>query len=105
MGVLSCRQDWIGSDLGGSRAETKSAFYHPPLLSEKGVGIPTLSISLLFLFFSFLVRKIPFAGVELTSQRVRGLRVTSELPGRPVCDVKFDVENDNFQRPIDAFST
>ena len=37
----------------------------------------------LFLFFSFLVRKIPFAGVELTSQRVRGLRGTSELPGRP----------------------
>ena len=37
----------------------------------------------LFLFFSFLVRKIPSAGVELTSQRVRGLRGTSELPGRP----------------------
>ena len=35
------------------------------------------------LVFSFLVRKIPFAGVELTSQRVRGLRGTSELPGRP----------------------
>ena len=34
------------------------------------------------LFFSFLVRKIPFAGIELTSQRVRGLRGTSELPGR-----------------------
>ena len=29
------------------------------------------------------MRKIPFAGVELTSQRVRGLRGTSELPGRP----------------------
>ena len=26
----------------------------------------------LFLFFSFLERKIPFAGIELTSQRVRG---------------------------------
>ena len=36
----------------------------------------------LFLFFSFLVRKIPFAGIELTSQRVGGLRGTSELPGR-----------------------
>ena len=36
-----------------------------------------------WLFFSFLVRKIPFAGNELTSQRVRGLRGTSELPGRP----------------------
>ena len=37
----------------------------------------------IFLFFSFLVRKISFAGIELTSQRVRGLRGTSELPGRP----------------------
>ena len=39
----------------------------------------------LFLFFSccFLARKIPFAGVELTSHRGRGLRGTSELPGRP----------------------
>ena len=30
------------------------------------------------------MRKIPFAGIELTSQRVRGLRGTSELRGRPV---------------------
>ena len=30
------------------------------------------------------MRKIPFAGIELTSQRVRGLRGTSELPGRSV---------------------
>ena len=29
------------------------------------------------------MREIPFAGIELTSQRVRGLRGTSELPGRP----------------------
>ena len=34
--------------------------------------------------FSFLVRKIPFAGIELTSQHVRGYVNTSELPGRPV---------------------
>ena len=33
------------------------------------------------------MRKIPFAGVELTSQRVRGLRGTSELPGRPAHDM------------------
>ena len=39
--------------------------------------------SVFFYFFIFLVRKIPFAGIELTSQRVRGLRGTSELPGRP----------------------
>ena len=37
------------------------------------------------LFFSFLVRKIPFVGIELVSQRVRGLRGTSELPGRWLC--------------------
>ena len=38
----------------------------------------------IFIFvFLFLVRKISFAGIELTSQRVRGLRCTSELPGRP----------------------
>ena len=34
-----------------------------------------------FLFFVILVRKIPFAGIELTSQHFRGLRGTSELPG------------------------
>ena len=43
-----------------------------------------------FFFFFFLVRKIPFAGIELTSQRVRGLRGTSELPGRPVQYVMMD---------------
>ena len=37
------------------------------------------------------MRKIPFAGIELTSQRVRRLRGTSELPGRPayVCVCVF----------------
>ena len=38
--------------------------------------------------FLFLVRKIPFAGVELTSQCVRGLRGTSELPGRQAIECK-----------------
>ena len=48
-------------------------------------GIPFSGVCPFFLlFFCFLVRKIPFAGIELTSQRVRGLRGTSELPGRPV---------------------
>ena len=41
----------------------------------------------LVLVFSFLVRKVPLAGIELTSQRVRGLRGTSELPGRPASGV------------------
>ena len=40
------------------------------------------SWAFLILFFSFLVRKIPFAGIELTSQRVRRLRGTSELPAQ-----------------------
>ena len=41
-------------------------------------------LGLFILFFSFfLVRKISFAGIELTSQRVRGLRGTSDLPGPP----------------------
>ena len=41
-------------------------------------------LGIFILFLSFLVRKIPFAGIELlTSQLVRGLRGTSELPGRP----------------------
>ena len=37
-------------------------------------------------FFSFLVRKIPFAGIELTSQRVRRLRGANWATGvdRPV---------------------
>ena len=47
----------------------------------------------IFSFFSFLVRKIPFAGIELTSQRVRGLRGTSELPGRPAHGVRNHRQN------------
>ena len=35
-------------------------------------------LGIFILFFVFLVRKIPFARIELTSQRVRGLRGTSE---------------------------
>ena len=46
----------------------------------------------LFLFFSFLSRKIPFAGIEFTPQRVRGLRGTSELPGRPGCIACGEIE-------------
>ena len=34
----------------------------------------------LVLVFSFLVRKISFAGIEFTSQRIRGLRGTSDTP-------------------------
>ena len=39
-------------------------------------------LGIFILFFSFFVRKIPFAGIELTSHRVRGLQCTSEVPGR-----------------------
>ena len=42
-----------------------------------------------FFFSFFLVRKIPFTEIELTSQRVRRYEVTSELPGRPV-STRFD---------------
>ena len=43
------------------------------------------------------MRKIPFAGIELTSQRVRGLRGTSELPGPP-CTVCLK-KNQDAPRP------
>ena len=55
---------------------------HPPVMGSKVSFIsPPVGH---FCFYFFLVRKIPFAGIELTSQRVSGLRGTSELPGRPV---------------------
>ena len=34
------------------------------------------------------MKKIPVDGNELTSQRVRGLRGTSKLPGRPAIERK-----------------
>ena len=41
------------------------------------------------LFYLFLVRKIPFTGIELTSQLVRRLQgYRSELPGRPVVPIE-----------------
>ena len=64
-----------------------------PFLSrvDRKVGICVLttlivlhSLGISISVFLFLSEKIPFAGVELTSQRVRGLRGTSELPERPV---------------------
>ena len=39
----------------------------------------------LFSFFSFSVRKIPFAGIELTSQRVRGYMVPLSYRGDRLC--------------------
>ena len=54
------------------------------------------------------MRKIPFAGIELTSQRVRGLRGTSEPPGRPafvvVAIVTDDVESPHQQDTSDGVS-
>ena len=38
-------------------------------------------LGILFSFFSFSVRKIPFAGIELTSQRVRGYMVPLSYRG------------------------
>ena len=37
------------------------------------------------------MRKIPFAGIELTSQCVRGLRGTSGLPGQPAIYIIYGV--------------
>ena len=45
----------------------------------------------------FTVRKIPFAGIELTSQLVRGLRGTSELPGRPAVET-LGIHEKGFQQ-------
>ena len=42
------------------------------------MSLPVGHFVFVFLFFC---EKIPFFGIELTSQRVRGLRGTSELPG------------------------
>ena len=39
------------------------------------------------------MRKIPFAWIELTFQRVRGLRCTSELPGRPAVSIRLPQSN------------
>ena len=69
--------------------EKDSAFPFPRrpcsriLCTNDLIVLHPLGIFVFFVFFCFLVRKIPFDGVELTSQRVRGLRGTSELPGRP----------------------
>ena len=41
----------------------------------------TCNISFSFSSFSFSVRKIPFAGIELTSQRVRGYMVPLSYRG------------------------
>ena len=49
------------------------------------------------------MRKIPFAGVELKSQGVRGLRGTSELPGRP--ESRFILEQGHHRRADDHLST
>ena len=38
-------------------------------------------LGIFVLFFSFLVRKIPFAGIELTSQRVKGYEVPLSYRG------------------------
>ena len=69
---------------------SREGFSHSFSLVDREVEFCVLTIqsfsirwAFLVLFFSFLVRKITFAGIELTSQRVRGLRGTSELPGRP----------------------
>ena len=105
--VFSSHSFWTSSALGVPAGATQEEGHtggrshrisHPPSFCGACLNFlarriqPFLSLvdrevefwAFLFLFFSFLVRKIPFAGIELTSQRVRGLRgSTSDLPGRP----------------------
>ena len=57
-------------------------------------------LGIFILFFSFLVRKIPLGGVELTSQRVRAIRGTSELPGRPATHVQRECSAEPSMRRI-----
>ena len=80
--------------LSAVRALILLARWIQPFLSfvDREVEFCVLTISsfstrwaFLVLVFSFLVRKIPFAGIELTSQRVRGLRGTSFSEKNPVC--------------------
>ena len=50
-----------------------------------------LGIFIFIFVFSFFSEKNPVAGIELTSQRVRGSRGTSELAGRPAAFTPFFV--------------
>ena len=70
----------LGAIWGDHGRRRSLHFTTPHSCLKKGWVYPICLFPFLFLFFSFLVRKIPFAGIELTSQRVRGLRGTSELP-------------------------
>ena len=78
---ISHPPSFCGACLHFSR-EKDSAIPFPRILCTYDL-IVLHPLGIFILFFVFLVRKIPFAGIELTSQRVRGLRDTSELPGRP----------------------
>ena len=88
--MLSRRQDWIGSDLGRSRAETKSAFYHPPLCLKKGWVYPLLSITLK-VAVNTIVPRSPFFFVFVpqnpdcyTHQKKRG-RISPSMKWRYLC--------------------
>ena len=52
-----------------------------PFLSLVDREVEFTRWAFLFSFFSFSVRKIPFAGIELTSQRVRGYMVPLSYRG------------------------
>ena len=53
-------------------------------LNKNLIVLHSLGFFTFILFLYFLVRKIPFTGIGLTSQRVRRFEVTSELPGRKI---------------------
>ena len=61
----------------------------PAALNELIVLHP---LGILFSFFSFSVRKIPFAGIELTSQRVRGYMVPLSYRGDRSCQITVTLQ-------------
>ena len=53
----------------------------------------------IFIFiFIFSVRRIPFAEIELTSQRVKRLHVTSELPGLLPINSRVQFKSTHFMK-------
>ena len=55
----------------------------------------------LFSFFSFSVRKIPFAGIELTSQRVRGYMVPLSYRGDRLVAINIRGINSIYRSTVD----
>ena len=118
--VFSSHSLWTSMDVpAGVTQEEGNRIFHPPSFCgaclnfsrEKDSVIPfprrpwsgilctndlivLHPLGILFSFFSFSVRKIPFAGIELTSQRVRGYMLPLSYRGDRAC-LKFSREKDS----------